>query len=255
MLSVKQAGPGSGLDRFRSSGAMKALFPRPRGGGVEAILINTSGGLTGGDRIDVEARAGRGSSLTLTTQAAERAYRANTGEAVVSTRLEADCGAELMWLPQELILFDGCALNRSLAVDLAPDARFLMAEAVIFGRAAMGEQLHSIRLRDRIRISRGGVAAYRDGMDLSGDAFTHMARRAIGAGAGAMSSLAYAAPDAEAHLAPLRRCLPATCGVSLLAPDLLVARLLAADSFALRHVLIPILDRLSCGRLPASWRL
>ncbi|MFW8635320.1 urease accessory protein UreD [Cribrihabitans pelagius] len=252
---MKQAGRNSGLDRLRSSGAMKALFPRPRDNGIEAILINTSGGLTGGDRIGVEARAGRGSSLTLTTQAAERAYRAEAGEAVVTTRLEAGSGAELMWLPQELILFEGSALSRTLTVSLAPDARFLMAEAVIFGRAAMGEQLRNIRLRDRVRITRGGVPAYRDGVDITGDALTHMARRVTGAGAGAMASLIYAGPDAEAQLDPLRRHLPATGGASLLAPDLLAARILAADGFALRQALIPILDRLSRNRLPASWRL
>lgn len=254
-LTVKRAGQGTGLDRFRTSGAMKALFPRPRAGGIEAILINTSGGLTGGDRIEVEAQAGAGSSLTLTTQAAERAYRAAAGEARVTTRLAAENGAELMWLPQELILFEGSALNRSLDVELALDARFLMAEAVVFGRAAMGEQLRSIRLRDRVQITRGGVPAYRDGVDLSGDALLHMTRRATGAGAGAMASLVYAAPDAEAQLGALRRHLPATGGASLLGPDLLVARILAADSFALRQALVPALDRLSRNRLPASWRL
>ena len=67
------------LDTLRQSGAFKALFPRPEHG-LQAILINTSGGVTGGDRFHVTAHIGTDTHTTLTTQAAERAYRASPGE-------------------------------------------------------------------------------------------------------------------------------------------------------------------------------
>ncbi|HBC09391.1 MAG TPA: urease accessory protein, partial [Rhodospirillaceae bacterium] len=75
---------------------------------VEAVLLNTAGGLTGGDVYGTEALAGPDAFLTLTSQACERVYRA-TGDqpARVETRLSADAGARLHWLPQETILFDG----------------------------------------------------------------------------------------------------------------------------------------------------
>lgn len=254
-LATKARGRTSAIDRLRAQGAMKALFPRRADRGIEAIVINTSGGLTGGDRLTVEARAGAGSSLCLTTQAAERAYRAASGVARVETVLAAEAGAEMHWLPQELILYEGARLERRLRAALAPDARFLLVEPVIFGRAAMGEVLHDVRFRDRIEIFRAGLPLYADGLFLRGDVAAQMARPALGGGAGAMAQVVYAAPDAGAQLAPVRALLPASGGASMPGPDLLVVRLLAGDGHALRSTLLPILDRLSRDRLPTSWRL
>ena len=252
-LSTKAVGAGSGIDKFRTSGAMKALFPR--GHGVQAIMINTSGGLTGGDQLDIEASAGTGSQLTLTTQAAERAYRSKEGHARMDSHLSVAAGASLHWLPQELILFEGARLDRSLTVDLAEDAKFLMVEPMIFGRTAMGEVLNDVDFKDKIRVTRDGVPLYFDGMHLTGDVAAQLTGRAVAARAGAMVSLLYVAPDAESHLAPLRALLPQTGGASLLAPDVLALRMVASDSHTLRSPLLPILDRLSGDGLPTSWRL
>ncbi|TDK45015.1 urease accessory protein UreD [Antarcticimicrobium luteum] len=253
-LSSKRLDARSVIDGFRCSGAMKALFPRSAGA-LEAIMINSSGGLTGGDRIAVRARAGRDTDLTLTTQAAERAYRASDGVARVETRLEAAAGARLSWLPQELILFRGASLDRSLRIELAADARLLMVEPVLFGRGAMGEVLDQARLRDRIEIRRDGRPLYRDATRLEGDLAAQLARPGIAGGCAAIASLVFIDPAAEAHLDQVRALLPETGGASLLHPDLLAVRLLAHDGFELRRHLLPILDRLSGETLPTSWRL
>lgn len=253
-LSTKARGQVSAIDRLRSFGSMKALFPR-RSGRVEAIAINTSGGLTSGDHLEIGARAGARSHLTLTTQAAERAYRAASGFARMETDLSAGSGAVLHWLPQELILFEGASLCRRLTCELAADARLLLVEPVVFGRAAMGETLRTVSFDDRIAVNRAGVALYHDALHLNGDLVALLARRATGAGAGAMASVLYIAPDAEAHLSALRDLLPDTGGATLLRPDVLALRLLAADSHELRRSLVPVLDRLSADTLPTSWRL
>lgn len=254
LLTARQAGGGTGLDRLRCSGAMKALFPR-RTDVLQAILINSSGGVTGGDRLTVKAAAGPGARLCLTTQAAERAYRAAGGWARIDTRLSAEDGAVLFWLPQELILYDGASLRRSLRIDLAPSARLLMVEPVVFGRHAMGERLRAARFHDRITIFRGGAPAYADAVQLSGDIAARLARPASAAGAGAMVSLVHIAPDAESHLDAVRALMPETGGASLLQPDMLVLRLLAPDSYLMRRALLPVLDRLTGDALPTSWRL
>lgn len=253
-LSSKSRGDKSAIDRLRTSGCLRSLFPR-RESGVEAIVINTSGGLTGGDRLDVAATAGQGSHLTLTTQAAERAYKASSDIARVETRLEAVAGATLHWLPQELILFEGARLRRRLRIDLAADARLLLVEPVIFGRSAMGERLKDVHFDDRIEVWREGAPIYLDAVRLDGDLEARMQGPALGGGAGAMASLVYVAPDAEAHLPALRALLPDTCGASLMREDLLILRMLARDSLTLRRSLLPVLDRLSRDTLPTSWRL
>lgn len=253
VLSTKRMGCRTVLDGLRMSSALKALFPHRSH--TEAILLNTSGGLTGGDSIDIAATAGTGSRLTLTTQAAERAYRAASDVARVTTRLSAEAGATLHWLPQELILYDGASLHRRLDVALEADARLLMVEPVIFGRTAMGERLSTGEFRDRIRVTRAGAPLYSDTTHLTGDIGATLARPAVAAGLGAMASVLYVAPDAEAQLAPVRALLPVTGGASLIADDTLALRLVAADGYDLRAALLPILDRLSGDSLPPCWRL
>ena len=244
------------LSDLRQAGSSRLVFPRVPANRIDTILVNTAGGITGGDRFALDAGVGPGATLSLTTQAAERAYRAQPGEVGrAMTTLRVADGATLHWLPQELILFERCALHRDLSVELDGDARLLMVEPVVFGRAAMAERLSGIRFRDRVRITRNGRLLYRDGVDLRGDAATHLARRAVANGAGAMAALVLVRPDAAAQIAPLRDMLPATAGATLLAEDVLVIRHLAPDAFALRRDMLPILDRLTDRTLPPSWRL
>ena len=253
---VRAAKKGTRLADLRQSGCLKLVFPETHRADIEAVIVNTAGGLTGGDLIEITAEVQTGSVMTMTTQAAERAYRAQPGEiARVRTNIEVHLSARLNWLPQELILFDGSALNRRLTIDLASDARLLLVEPLVFGRAAMGEFLRDISFNDRIRISRSGRPLYLDGTFLNADVSSHLLRPAIAGGAGAMTSLVYVAPDAAVQLAEVRALLPATAGVSLLHPDTLVMRLLATDGFEMRRSLIPILDLLSQNTLPTSWRL
>lgn len=254
-LSTKAVAGRSVIDGLRQSGASKVLFPQGRPH-LEAIQINTAGGVTGGDRFRTEAHVGDHSRLTVTTQAAERAYRAQPGEiGHLTTRLSVGAGGRLDWLPQELILFQGSALSRRLEIDLAQDATLLMVEPVIFGRRAMGEKVSDAFWSDRISVDRSGRPLYRDGVRLSGDLAAGLSSPATGDGAGAMASLLYVAPDAALHLSGVRLALAASGGASLLADDVLAMRCLAADGFRLRRVLLPILDLLSGNTLPASWRL
>ena len=244
------------LQDLRQAGSTKLVFPRQYDATLETILVNTAGGITGGDRFELTATAKSGAKLTLTTQAAERAYRAQSGEkGDVRTKLTVARSAAINWLPQELILFDRCALRRKLEVALSDDARFLMVEPVVFGRTAMAETLEDVWFQDRIRITRNDKPIYIDGMDIIGDAAAHIARAAIGNGAGAMASLVLVGPDAAARLGTVRKMLPLTAGASLIAPDVMVMRHLATDSFTLRRDLIPVLDHLTNNSLPISWRL
>ncbi len=106
----------SRLAHLFQQGSARALMPRVHGGAPEAVVINTAGGVTGGDRFRFAFDAGDGAALTVSTQAAERVYRASAGVAEIDTTLTLGAGAALDWLPQETILFDGCALSRSLRV-------------------------------------------------------------------------------------------------------------------------------------------
>lgn len=255
-LSVKSLGDSSALDRLRMSGSLRCLFPRRNGNGVEAVLINTAGGITGGDCFEIAAEAAQGTTLTLTTQAAERAYRAQPGETgKLTTTLSVGRKARLHWVPQETILFNGSGLNRKLQVDLALDAELLLAEPLIFGRAAMGELLRDVRFRDCIDIRREGRPLFLDQIALTNDIAAHLVRPHVANGAGAMVLIVYIAADAGVLLERLRSLLPESGGASLIGADVLVARYLASDGYALRQTLLPALQFLAGDELPKCWML
>lgn len=254
MVRAKRLSEHSVITDLHQSGAMKLLFPRPDSAALQAIVINTAGGVTGGDDFALNACAEEDAFLTLTTQAAERAYRAQPDQvAEIRNRLMVRRGATLHWLPQETILYEACALQRRLSIDLDEGASLLLVEPLVFGRAAMGEELRAINFKDRIEVRREGRPLYLDAISLQGDVTAHLASANIASGAGALATVVYVAPDAEAHLPRLRALLPASGGASLIGADLLVARILAPDSFELRRSLIPILRQLSADALPRSW--
>lgn len=253
-VSAKKTVASSALDDLCMSGCVKLLFSRATDR-VETVMLNTSGGLTSGDRIALEAKAQAGANLSLTTQAAERAYRADTGHAEVRTNLQADDNAAIFWLPQELILFEAAQLDRKLQCRLTDSSRALIVEPVIFGRHAMGEHLRNVQFRDEINITRNGQPLLCDVVDLTGDVQTTLARSVTGASAGAMATIVYIAPDAEAQMQETRVDLPKTAGASLIQDDVLVVRALASDSLNLRRFLVPLMERLTHNSLPVCWRL
>ena len=255
-ISSKTYGGASVIGDLYQQGCFKALFPRAAAGGLTGVFLNTSGGMTGGDELSITATAGAGSRLTLTSQAAERVYLAQPGPmAQMTTRLDAEAGARVDWLPQETILFNGSALRRKLEVDLTGDACFFGVEPLVFGRVSMGETLRDARFADNITIRRDGQPIFADAVRLSGDIHAQLAGTATAGGNCAMASVIYATPDAEALLAPLRALLPASAGASLIRDGVLYARLLAPDSYILRQSLVPIIARLHGAAPPKTWML
>ena len=122
------------LHTLRQQGSFRAIFPRPIHGNIEAVMINTAGGVTGGDRFSTKIHAHEDAHISVTTQAAERIYRA-TGDAhgVVGTEIHAEKSAQIFWMPQETILFDGARLRRLDAATGSPISRSCRRR---WGRAA-----------------------------------------------------------------------------------------------------------------------
>ena len=255
-LVLRETPRGTELETLRQAGSLRALFPRGAARSRQVVLTNTSGGVTGGDAFRTRIEAQAGARVTVTTQAAERAYRAQPGQTGrIETRLAVASGARLDWLPQETILFEGSALLRRLTVDLAEDASALIVETLIFGRAAMGETVHSASLDDRIELRRNGRPIWLDRIRLKGDLAAQLARPAVANGGRAVATLVFADPAAEVRLDALRALLPETSGASLVRPGLLAARLVAADGFALRQSLVPALNLLHDDTIPRPWML
>lgn len=244
------------LDRLFQEGCAKLRFPRPLGtDDPQAIIINTAGGLTGGDRFGAEVTLAAGAAAAVTTQACERIYRSTGADAAVTNRLRLAAGARLAWLPQETILFDGGRLSRSLDVDLADDAELVAVEAVLFGRQAMGETLHSGHLHDRWRIRRDGRLLFADNLRVGGNIAARLAPQPAMAGCRAMATVLFAGAAPERFLDQARSIIGPNGGASAWNGKFL-ARLVEETGLALRRRLEPLLTLLLGGRpLPKVWQL
>lgn len=240
------------------SGGYRARFPTTFDATSEAVLINTGGGMAGGDAMRVGIDVGPGSDAIVTTQAAEKIYRSQGANTRIETTLSVAAAASLAWLPQESILFSGARLARSLTIDLAADARLIASEAVFFGRSAMGETMLRGALRDRWRIRREGRLVFADDLRLEGAIAETLARQAVGAGACAAATIVVAGPDLPDRLEQARACGDEASagtveiGAGIVA-DLLVIRLLSPDAQALRRVLVTLLGHLTGRALPRTW--
>ena len=245
------------LVRLRQAGAAKVLCPRNhQDGAFEAVLLNTAGGLAGGDQLRWDVSAGADTVLRVTTQTAERVYRSTGDDALVATRLEAGAGATLEWLPQETILFDGARLSRTLSIDLAEDAGLLAVEAVVLGRRAFGERVRSGSLRDHIRVRRAGRLIHADSVRIDGDIAALCDRPGTLGGAQAFATLLLAGP-ARVPIDDLRAMLPAGEGLDAAAsslPHVTLVRLIAAHGDILRPALAGLLHALRGAALPRVWQ-
>lgn len=253
-FSVAANRHGSRRDRVHEAGSLRVRFPNgERGGALEAVIVNTAGGMTGGDRFAIEIAVGPGARLNVTTAAAEKIYRSLGPDTEIDVKLHIERGGALVWLPQEAILFDEMRLFRSIAVELAADANLLLAEAVIFGRSAKGETVQQGRFFDRWRIRRDGRLIFAETIRLDGDIAQRLAKPAVASGSVAIAGIVKI-PGGENDVAALR-CAQRDCrgeiGVSTW-NGLAAARLIASDGVTLRHDLVAALAALRVP-LPRLW--
>jgi urease accessory protein len=241
----------------------RVLFPTTEAGEpIQAVLLTTSGGLTGGDRTRVAIGVGADARATVTTQAAEKLYRAlpTSGDARVDVDITVGPNAWSEWLAQETILFDRARLRRTFVADVAPEGRLLAVESIVFGRTAMGESFDMGVLHDSWRISRGGRLVWADALHLHGDV-KRLRTAPFGFGtAVACSTLLYVGNDAARQLGVVRRLLD-QCGrpgAATAFDGLLLIRLLADHAAALRSAVMTLaggIRRSAAGLRPSLPRV
>lgn len=243
------------LTALTERGGYRAKFPRPIGRGLEAVIVNSGGGVAGGDRVRLTASAGAGARLTVSTATAERIYRSLGPSTKIDVLLTADADATLCWLPQPTILFSGARLNRRFDVDLATDARLILAETFVYGRIASGETMGDGLVSDRWRVRRDGRLVFAETTRLDGDVSTLLDRSSVANGARASALMIVAAPDAEDLRDRIRSAIAgrrADHGVSAW-NGVLIVRALAAGLDAVHDVMRNAIEAAMGGSAPRAW--
>ena len=240
--------------RLHESGSLRVRFPSPEAEGLSAVFVNTAGGIAGGDRFDIDIAVGAGSSLAVTTAAAEKVYRAQGPAAEVNITLKAAAGAHLSWLPQETILFDRARVARRIDIDLAEGASLLLCEIVVFGRAAMGERMLHGEFVDRWRLRRGGRLVFAETVRLDGDIGAKLTESAVAKGGVAIGT-ALIVPGDEALVERIREVSNSFGGEVGISSwnGFAMARFCAQDAALLRADMMAVLGRASASALPRMW--
>jgi urease accessory protein len=253
-VSVKFADGATRRAHVREQGPLRLRCPGPPARELEGVIVNTSGGMAGGDRFDLDVTVGPQARLLLTSAAAEKVYRTLDAATTIAARLRVEAGGELAWLPQETILFDRARLSRSIEVELAADARLILVEAVVFGRSGMGETLTEGLLLDRRRVRREDRLLHAETIRLEGDVAAKLGQAAITNGGVAVASI-LAVPGDDAMIAAAREA-GQHCRGEIGASTwngIAVIRLVASDGAALRHDLAQVLAAVRAAPLPRLW--
>jgi urease accessory protein len=256
-LGLACAGAETRVAGLYQAGAGRVRFPKPAAGApLEAVLLNTAGGLTGGDHMGVEVGLTVGCRATVTSAAAEKIYRSLEGDTEVRVNLALEGNAHLAWLPQPTILFDRARLDRRTDVTMSAGATLLAAEFLIFGRAAMGEDVNRGAVRDCWRVRRDGTLVFADTLLVDGPVADILDRGATLDGARATALVLYAAPDAASRLDAVRLALLDAAGAAGASTwnDLLVVRAAARDGRTLQKDLAPVVALLAGAPLPRVWQ-
>ncbi len=244
------------LRDLHQSGSAKVFLPQIHAPTPEVVFLNTSGGVTGGDKLTYELAVGDNARATGTSQTAERAYEASAGTGEINVNLSVGAGGALDWLPQETILFEKSAMSRRTNVELAADARFTMIETVVLGRKAMGETLTDIEFRDWREVRRAGTPVMIEPVYMNAEVLARGDHGALINGARAMATIALFDQGAEDAVEAVRAQLDETVVAAVSGWDgKCVVRLMAGDAWPLRQAAKKILKTVRGVDLPRVWQL
>lgn len=234
----------------------RVLFPDPEPGEPpQAVLVTTSGGVTGGDVLKMAVEVGPGGEALAATQAAEKIYRASKSSdpCTMDIAVKVGEGAALDWLPQETIVFEGARLKRRTVANVAAGGSLLACEMLVLGRAASGERFTVGLLLDGWSVRRAGKLAWTDTLRIEGETPT-------GAGFGAANALATVIgvwDKPQERFEQARSLLELADGVRAgvtLVNGILVGRLLG-EATAVRAATTRFLGDLRGKRLPRVWHI
>lgn len=197
-------------------------------------------GPLGGDRLRLEVSVGAGSALVLGEVAPTLLLPGPRGE-VSRLEIRIDVGERgtLAWLPELVIAASGCRHVTDVRVDLAPGARLILREEVLFGRH--GERPGSYR--QRLRVRSAGVPLHDQELSAGPDA-PGWAGPAVTAGLPAVGTLLVVDPAVRAPDPPYDQARDAKGVLMRLAGHGLLFSSLAQDTATLRRSADEMLARL-----------
>ena len=162
ILKATIRGSQNRIGELYQEGSSRLFFPKNFSKIKECVVINTAGGITGGDKFECSIEAAEESSIVVTTQASEKVYKASNGSAEVEATFFVSKNSKLLWLPQDTILFSKSDLSRKITIRIEDNSEFLAFDQIVLGRSAMGEKIQKSNFNDKWKIYKGDKLIYFD---------------------------------------------------------------------------------------------
>jgi urease accessory protein len=233
-ISARQDGRGgTSLPVLEGDGPLALRRTRAEGSGARVLLVGAMSGPLGGDHFTVEAEVGERALLHVGSAAATIALPGQSkGEARYDVRLHVADGAELYWLPEQLISAGGSELYVSSRIELDAGARLVFREEQVLGR--VGEEPG--RLTSRLAVRLAGRLLLDQELACGPGAPGGWDGPAVLGGRRALGQLLVVRPEFEKEL-PQARLLGEYAALTPLAAPAVLVTAVAPDGLRLRRVL------------------
>ena len=244
------------FSKFFQSGCCKILNPKNYTEFKELVLINTSGGITCNDNIEINAVINN-SQLSVCTQAAEKIYAGIGDPARVEININLN-NSTMYWLPKELILFDNSKLRRNININLSDNSNLIFCETTIFGRKAMSEKIKNISFSDQWKIYSNSSIKHFEAINIKGSTIDNFKNNYTFSNPSSLSTILIFGDivhQLESVLRKVKKNLGNHYCEMTKFNDKIIIRCLADDNYDLKKTLNIIMKNVINDKLPKSWDL
>jgi len=244
------------FSKFFQSGCCKILNPNNYNKSKELVLINTAGGITCNDNIEINATI-LNSELSICTQAAEKIYSGIGDPAKVDININLN-NSTLYWLPKELILFDNSKFRRNINVNLSDNSNLIFCETSIFGRKAMSEKIKNISFSDKWKININSYLKHFESINIQGSMIDNYKNNYTFDNQSTLSTIIIFGEIIHQFESQLRKIIEIIenhyCEMTKF-DDKIIIRCIANDNYDLKKTLNFIMKNIIHDKLPKSWDL
>jgi urease accessory protein len=124
------------------SSHLRAFALLARDGTTRIALVPEQAVLLAGDHVTVTVRVAAGQSLEIVEPGGTVAYAMWGRQARWDVTIDVEDGGSLLWRGEPFVVAAGANVHRHTLIDLAADARLLLRETLVLGRA--GELAHGL---------------------------------------------------------------------------------------------------------------
>ena len=207
---------------------------------ARVIVMHSTAGLFGGDRLDARIHVEAGARALVISQSATKIHPSGVTPACQSLRIAVETGGELHYYVDPVIPFADSRLWQDIRVELGLGARFYHWDGLMAGRVRRGESWRFAELRSEIAVFVNAELAYLDRFELRPSDLSPTKRWAMDRYEYMATVIAFDPSVDEEHLESIRSDIASTDGAIASGFDvpfdrLMIGRVLAQDGSSFRR--------------------